>query len=371
MSKLKIAAIGSALAAALMVSQGASAQQITYNLWSPPNGLEYKVGLVPYFKRVTEKTGGKFTAQIFTAGQMLGPLETLGGIRDGAVSGGFVFEQFYAKDIPNTYMFNETNGFNDNIVAAAGAATEMYFNDCPECLDEAKKAGVVMLGGHSTAPYILMCRNELTSVDDLVGKRIRGTTAFHNAVINAFGGVGVNFSFAEITQAMERGAVDCAVGTESWLTAFGIYEIVKSTIPTPNFGSLPTLGFITFNRGVWDGFDPAVRQALIEEMPGYVADITMGFIEERDDAVAAGKKAGMKEVDLGAPFQAKYDAWKTAERTRVIEAAKARGYDNAEAFLDKYLAKYEEWKKIADEIGTDKEKFHQILWDRVYSKVQL
>jgi len=369
MSKLKLT-IGAA-AASLMLAGGAQAQQITYNLWNPPSAIEYKDGLVPYFKRVQEKTGGKFTAQIFTAGQMFGPMETLGGIKDGAVGGGFVFEQFYPKDLPQTYMINETNGFNDDVLAASAASQDFYFNDCVSCQEEAKKSGIIMLGGHSTLPYIFMCRNELKSVDDLVGKRIRGTTAFHNAIINAFGGVGVNVSFAEITQAVERGTLDCMVGTESWLTGFGLTEMIKSSVPVPNFGSLPTAGFITFNRGTWDGFAPEVRQALVEEMPGYIADVTMAFIEQREDAVAKSVKAGMKEVDLGAPFQAKYDAWKQAERTRVIEAAKARGDNGAEAFLDKYLAKYAEWKKLTADVGNDKEKFRQLLWDRVYSKLKL
>lgn len=369
MSRLKLSTIAAGAAVTIALTAAASAQQITYNLWSPPASPEYRVGLLPYFERVKEKTDGKFDFQIFTAGQMLGPLETLGGVRDGAISGGFVFEQFYPNEIPNTYMINETNGFNDDIMAASGASQEMYF-ECEECLEEAQNAGVMMLGGHSTAPYILMCRNEINSVEDIEGKRIRGTTAFHNAIINTFGGVGVNMSFAEITQAVERGAVDCVLGTESWLTSFGIEELIRTSVPEPNFGSLPTAGFITFNRGVWDGFDPEVRQALIEEMPAYIADVTWAFINEREEAVERAKAAGMKEVDLGEAFAEKYDAWQEAERNRVIQAASARGYQEGEAFLDTYLAKYEEWKELTANIGVDdKEEFRQLVWDRIYSKL--
>src|SRR5690606_11750040 len=138
------------------------------------------------------------------------------------------------------------------------------------------------------------------------------------AIVNALGASGVNISFIEMTQALERGAVDCVISPEAWLTSFGITEIIQTSVPEPNFGPLSTVGFVTFSKSAWDALEHDARDALIRNMPDYVANVTIGFLEERAASAEAGKKAGMKEVALGDDFMGVYQAFRDAEDDRII-----------------------------------------------------
>jgi TRAP-type transport system periplasmic protein len=67
-------------AAAFLAAPPAVAQQINFSTYVPANEQAVTQGFRPLFDKVAQETGGAFSAQILTAGQMFGPLDTLHGI---------------------------------------------------------------------------------------------------------------------------------------------------------------------------------------------------------------------------------------------------------------------------------------------------
>ena len=348
-----------------------AAEQINFSTYIPASERAVAVGFEPLFKAVSEATGGELTAQILTAGQMFGPFDTLPGIENGAVAGGTVFSGFYGKELPHAAFIEDTVAMNEDRVAAIGAALETYFQDCPGCMEDEKKAGVVSVGGHALAPYVLICSKDISSAEDLKGMRVRGTTGLMNSAIRLMGANGVNVAFGEISQAFERGAMDCMLGNLSWISLFGITEIVKTAVPEPTLGIVPAPMFVTFSRNAWDSWSDGVHKAFMEQMPHYVADVTLAYRETDQAARDAAVAAGMKEVDLGEDFAKLQADLETVERERIVTEARERGIQDPEALLAAYEKNYAKWKELSAGIDNDPDKFAEKLWDEIYSQLNL
>lgn len=349
----------------MALAGSARAETITFNVWVPPSEVIVTDFYTPFFEAMEETAGAN--VQLFTAGQMLGPLNTMQGVRDGAVKGGMIDANYYGGELPYTATLGDFIAFAPDPVAGVGAVLETYFHDCPECLSEFKANNLVALGGTATAPYTIMCSKEIESLDDLKGLRIRGSIDFHFALVNALGANGVNVPFGEIAQAFERGNVDCLLGGPTWLEAFGIMELTKSRLSTVSFGSITLPGMMTFERAAWDSWSEELRGAMLAAMPDYIASGTLAVLA--DDAASADKahEAGVTEVDLGQDIADLRDSFLVTERARLIESGTARGAERTEELLDSFVETYAAWEVLSDEIGNDPKALAAALRERVYN----
>jgi TRAP-type C4-dicarboxylate transport system substrate-binding protein len=359
----------SGLAAAAMMAGGALAQEISFSTFVPPAEISITEGVVPLFAKATEASGGKFKAKVFTAGQMFGPLEVFNGIRDRAVDAGFIFETFAPSALGATIIFNDLQGLNNDARATIGASLETFWFDCPQCLKEWDDAGIVPITGHSTDAYNIICNKEITSVEDLKGIRMRSSTPHMAAITEAYGAVGVNVAFPEITQALERGQFDCLITLKNWILSFGLQDIIKTVITTRNFGALPTISFITFNREAWEELDAKAKEVIVAGAADYASRTTIGFMLQGPKAIEETKAHGLKEVDLGEPFVKIWEQFREKEKARVAAAAKARGVADPDPIIEKYLENYAKWEKLVEPIGMDTDKLTALLQEHVFSKV--
>jgi TRAP-type transport system periplasmic protein len=342
---------------------------LTYNSWVPASEIGNSVGSQPYFRRVEAETNGAVVFKSFFQGQLMGQVETLGAIRDAAVDSGFVIANVTPRDLPYSTMLSDTQGIDIDSLPAAAANNETILLDCPQCQEELKRNNVLALGGHATAPYYLMCSKALHTVDDLRGLRIRASLRFYADAAQTFGATPVNVSFPEMVPALQRGQVDCLIAIQYWIEAYKLADTVKSIVTTRTFGCLPTAGLIYINRRVWEGLSPEVRHAMIRNMPKAIADTTIALNEQAGPAMANALAAGVEAVDLGPEFARKMDAFRAAERERIVEVAESLGATDAEMLMQTYLANYAKWQKIVEKTGMDRDKFAQALWDEIYSKV--
>lgn len=94
-----------------------------------------------------------------------------------------------------------------------------------------EKFGVKLLALGTNPPQVIWCREELSGLDDLEGRKIRVFNATMNDFIDAVGGTTISMPFAEVVPALQRGVVDCAVtGSLSGNTA-GWAEVTEYLYP--------------------------------------------------------------------------------------------------------------------------------------------
>ena len=119
------------------------------------------------------------------------------------------------------------------------------------------------------APYpaqVTFCRDKITGLDDLKGKKIRASGWTTSEFVTALGATGVTMSFSEVPQSLQRGVVDCAItGSLSGYSA-GWGEVANYIYPLPVGGWDYVITAMSMKT--WDSFNSQEQnqlQALITE----------------------------------------------------------------------------------------------------------
>ena len=109
-------------------------------------------------------------------------------------------------------------------------------------------------------PQVVFCNQEIASLDDLTGLKVRASGRMTAKLLEALGAEGVNVSFAEVPGALQNGVVDCAVtGAGSGYSA-GWWEVSTHLLPLPLGGWDPVV--TAMNLDTWNGLDAATQEAI-------------------------------------------------------------------------------------------------------------
>lgn len=355
-------------AATFAVAPAAQAANFVYGSPFGANHTVNKMGLAPYFKMLSDKTDGKLNWKLVVGGQLAGIPGTPDAVGSGVMDGGIAIAPYAPREMAATNTIFSFALPGDDTLAAAGAMNQTIVLGCPECQAEYKRMGAVGFAGYATSPYQFMCRQDVKSVDDLKGLKVRASGA-GVSITKIAGATPVSMSPGEATTALERGVLDCVLGAPSWLKSYGYWDVVKSVVDSPmGMGGPPILTF--FNRDAWNSMTPAMRKAQVDLAPDLIAGAVY------DAQVAADKKILKEAKDKGLDFVPDNKGFdnlmvtlhKTL-RDQVLANAKDAGVKNGPKILDYYQAAYKKWQKMLDEQGHDRATFRKLLWDQIYSKV--
>ena len=129
-----------------------------------------------------------------------------------------------------------------------------------------KNWNVKLLAFGGNTPQVFWCRDVVSGLAGLKGKKIR---VFNNTMRDFLAGVGasaVSMAFAEVVPALSAGVVDCGVtGSLSGNTA-GWAEVTKSIYPMSLGWSINVLAV---NLDSWKRLDPKVQAFLTEQTKAY------------------------------------------------------------------------------------------------------
>ncbi|MBF9033242.1 hypothetical protein HKCCE2091_03240 [Rhodobacterales bacterium HKCCE2091] len=364
-----IGRIGTAAAAAALAAAPALAEDYNYATFVPPQAANNVIALQPAFDAIAEETGGDVAIEIFAGGQLLGGADMLAGVRDGIADLGFVIPVYAPSDLPNSVVISDMMPYGADPVAVAGASLETLLMDCPQCVQEFSDNNLVFLGGHVPTPYRLLCREEVASLDDVQGLRMRGGSGAMSRIAQALGGTPVNMGAGDMYEALERGQLDCVVGPIAWLRQYSLGEVVGSVLGEP-LGVLGGLGLVTWNMDSWNALSDEQKQAMLREMPGIVARATIdGYIAD-DEAVRAEYEGSVGFNDSVPEIRTALDQINAEGLPDIIAAATERGATDAQAIADAYLENLARWQQIsAERVQRSSDALAEVLWEEIYSQV--
>ena len=113
-------------------------------------------------------------------------------------------------------------------------------------------------------PQVVFCNAEISSLDDLKGKKIRASGRMTAKFLDALGAEGVNVGFSEVPGALQKGVVDCAVtGAGSGYSA-GWWEVSTHLLPIPLGGwdSVVT----AMNLDKWNSLDAGMQTMIADKI---------------------------------------------------------------------------------------------------------
>lgn len=363
--------LGLALAAG-PAGGAAEARELVYGSWLPQAEYTNAVALPKIFEEIKAETNGEIEWRLVPGGQLANPKTTFDAVQNGLMAAGIGIPSYVPNLVPASNTIYGTVQFADNPVISGGAALETMILDCPECLAEFKKINAVPLSGWTTSPYYFVCREPVASLEELKGKRVRATGVGNTELVAMTGATPVAATLVEAVSLLQRGGLDCAFGVNEWLRTFGYADFVKYLT---NYGlgmTGPAVGLM-INRDVWNSLTPEQKVLHMKKAAYLSAAQSIGqFIENEKAAVKwAQDEKGLQIIEPKDPaeFKKLTEEFDALQRQRNIETATKFGVKDPGAIIDAYNKNYAEWEKLAPEIGTDIDKMAEVIWERIYSKV--
>ncbi len=125
-----------------------------------------------------------------------------------------------------------------------------------------ERHGIKMLATVAYTAQVFFCREPVTQLADLKGRKVRTRGRNMADYVTALGANSVTLPFAEVVTALQTGVIDCAV------TGIGSGNAAKWFEVANNLYNLPidwSVGFYGIGLKRWQKLDPAVQKILQEQ----------------------------------------------------------------------------------------------------------
>jgi TRAP-type C4-dicarboxylate transport system substrate-binding protein len=368
--------LSAGLAAVLAVTAGAAlATEFKYSSWTGPLAPNNKFGTLPMFEQIEKATKGtpnELTFANFMGAQLYNAFTTLAGVRDGAVDGGVTVPVFNAAELKTHVLFPDMQALTDDGYVGAAAGTETLLMHCPECVAEYGAQNSISLGVYGGSPYYLMCNFDVTSMDDLKGRKSAEGNPMFARWSEALGMTRIQLPPNEYAQALQRGTADCVFGPKDWMNGMSLKDGVKTVVDNQHNGVFAAVSIMTVNKDSWaNKLSAGQRQVILDHMPSTIMRTVTGYYDEEARGEADAKAKGIKFISLGEDYAKAWEAFKAKELDNVVAAAEGRGVANARQIAEAYLAAMKKWEGIFESVGRDPDKLADEMVKQIYANAKL
>jgi TRAP-type mannitol/chloroaromatic compound transport system substrate-binding protein len=342
-SFLKKAAVGAAAGAVAAPAIAQTAPTIKWRMTSSfPKSLDTIYGAAEIIaKRVADATAGKFTIQVFQAGEIVPGLQALDAVQNGTVECCHTAPYYFFGKDP-TFAFSTAIPFG---MSARQQNAWMYHGGGLQLMREfMKEYNVINIpAGNTGAQMGGWFRKEIKTVADLKGLKFR-MGGFAGAVMSKLGVVPQQIAAGDIYPALEKGTIDAA----EWVGPYddeklGFYKVAKFYYYPGWWEGGPELDLFV-NIKKWEEL-PADYKAVLEAA---CAEANVWMLSKYDAVNPAALKRLVSQGVQLRPFSRDVlnACWTAANEVYAETSAK-----NA-----KFKKVFDAWKAFRDD---------QILWFRV------
>lgn len=305
-------------------------------------------------EKMEEVSGGKLTFEIFYAGALVPATEQGSAISNGITDMGTFFPAYTASDYPvdswaSPLAFTPDDSPVVGSLQAIGTTLDWAYQT-PEYLDEITSKGITPLLPRiqTSHAYNLLCKEPVSTLADISGKRIRIGGPAHTAEVEALGAVPVSLPNTEVYEGLQRGVVDCTVATLTDIVNIGLIEVAQ------HFTFVPFSGWSSnvfgVNTQVWEGLPTLVREAFIDDG---IAAYLEAFVQA--EMTANVEMAEMPELSFLEPSEDVVSVLSDYHETVLNSRSSAAdsGLTDPEGALELYLDISDEWSELVKGAGYD------------------
>ena len=347
---MKLTILASALAGglAMLPASGAVAEQFTLATFLGPNHVITQYQSTEWAENVKEATGGSVSFNLITGGALMPVAGTLDGLAAGIAQVSLMATTYTPSNLPIMNTVTDLANVTPEPYVLAFAFSDFNFNE-KVARDEWKKAGLVFGASHATPTYHLMCRGNVSTLEDLKGLKVRTGGSSWARGVESLGMVAVSVPINEAYTAMERGALDCMDADLSHLTSgASIGELVGSIVTVDMAPYFNTAGII-YNRDFWGARTDAERQAMMDQAVVSIVRTTQNFDLRAQKALEWAKEREIRITPPSEDLQAAYDKWaREDEKASVETVRKELGVENAGEIREIFEGYIEKWQGLLD-----------------------
>ncbi len=340
---------------------------VFYETAVPMSGTGYG----EWAKILEKESNGSLQAKVFYGGVLAPPNASLTAVSDGLAEIGHIPAMYTPSDLPASNLLHELSANFTDSMAMMAAITEYNFTN-KELQDQYKKWDIIYGGAYSTPEYRIFCKDQVTTKDEMKGKKVRTLGAGSALLIEQLGGVPVNVPSSEMYSGLEKGILDCAANALSDLKARSLWDVSKHTtmLSLGIFYVGPQWGVRT---SFWEQLDVDQRKALLKSFAMTMPLIYQQYMQDNDDVMA---EAGGKGVTFHEPSQEVADIIMEFEKNN-IERAIAIGKEkkmvaDPEKFIGDFINLYNKWTGLlADVDRKDAQAIANLIMTNIYDKVDV
>ena len=259
---------GAVAASSAAVVRARAQQKFTLRLatWGAPSAPQVHEFVATFQAAVQKGSGGRITVQSFPAGSLVNERAVPSAIQSQVVDISLTTMGSWASIVPtagaiNTVFFRPTADKFDKII---GPNTPLF-----EALDKDMTShGVRLLAMLYNGPVVVVSRMPLTSPADFRGKTIRVFDRLTAETVQTLHGAPSTIEVADVYPALQRGAVQAAIGGLEGAIGLKEYEIAKNLLATNGVFGLLLTGYV-MNKRALDALPPDLQKVVLDS--GYAA----------------------------------------------------------------------------------------------------
>jgi TRAP-type transport system periplasmic protein len=254
--------IGVVAAFSLPGQADAAKVRLSLSTWGSPKHPQVSEFVDRFTKAVEEKSKGEITFKVFAGGEMVKQQFVSTAVPQGTVDISLTTLDTWSGRIPEVsatvsplWPFT-MEGARDALLP--GKPVFDYYNK------RLQENGAVLLALFDIGSPVLSSRDKITKPEDIAGKTIRTYSKGASELLQAVGASPVSMGVGDVYSALQRGAVDGALGGIQGAVGLKHYEVSKFTmVPDGLFGTLIN-GYV-MNKDKWDSLTPDQRKIMQEE----------------------------------------------------------------------------------------------------------
>ncbi|MEW1963712.1 TRAP transporter substrate-binding protein DctP [Microbacterium sp. NPDC077644] len=301
-----------------------------------------------FAENVAKASGGKITIDVVYADAIIPATEADSGFADGRLDIGQFMPQYQPQKFPLASLLTDLTilrpggAFTGELIATGALAQSGA--ELPELSDEYAAAGMVQIvpivPGNST---VIVCSTPIETISDLTGKQVRVSGSIHNAQVAALGGTPVSLPYAEVYEGLQRGIVDCAVGSASAIASREWVDVAPYVVISEEHSLAGTPEVVAASATTWGELPLAAKQLLFDESMTYVKneimiDYTTGIVPlfDRAQSIVYIEGAASKAFDA--------ENEQLASDAADVSAAAAKLVTASQSAMD-------EWTSLVEDLG--------------------
>lgn len=352
------------VAVGLTLAAAAGAEtHVVYGSWAPANDPA-SLAMEKFIADVEERSGGAATFETHFDSSVVAMRTVLAGLGDNLVDAAYIAGSVYQAELPIESMVTIYSTIEGNPWSMSGAMNELMLEECTECSQQYDDFGIVPLAYGATPHFYLMCRKPIGGFADLEGKSIRaasGNLSFPQAI----GAVPVSTPTVEVFEAMQRGQVECAVGSIFWLQAYSLWDVVKYVLELP-FGQYNNGLIFAANEDFWNDIPDEDRKAIVQSLPTLVAEVAAIGSQKAEEVKAESIEKGVTWAEPTPEMTETLNAWFDTKRAETEAWGAEKSIPDPGTILDQMEALVTKWNEKVEGLDGDQEKFRQMLVDEVF-----
>lgn len=343
--------------------------EMNVSTFVPENHPLAKYSYTQWLPRLKEASGDTVEGKLFSSASLLAAAANLSGLRDGVVQVAFVAGTYTPADLPEDNTLAQLSFNLSDAYAAAFALTEANFV-IPELQEQWKRSDVVYMGGYSTPTYNMICKDQVTTLDAIKGKKVRAPGAAYSDWIESVGAVPVNVPTSEMYSGLDKDILDCTVVPADEVVSRSLNEVAK-TVTMVDLGVYAAGAKYAISKDFWTGLTNEQRQAFIDTIPQGIIDELQFYVGQVEKAVASAEELGITIYEPEADLAGSVEKHKQAVRGQAIEVGKSRfNLADPEKIVSEFEAIYTKWEKLLDGVDrSDDAALLNLLDAEIYGKI--